>query len=181
MSPSSPSKSRLPIILIGALLAFCLAVVPAFAGAAIDHAAVSAWAETWSTGADVLDDFMAEDVRFKGPFFAFEGRNHYRDIVDLAQRQYSDIDFRPDELLMDGDCGALSWTISEVHKATGNAVKIKGVSILDFEDGKITAEWRVFDAAELARQLGGSVTYPSSDGGGDGDGGEDAAGSAASD
>lgn len=168
-------QTRPRFVFLGALLALCLAAAPAtFAGSttAADHSAVKAWAKAWSTGSDDLESFLSQDVSFSDPFFSFNGLHHYRDLVDFAHRSWTDLELEVDDLIVDGDRGAFSWTISGTHNLTGKSVEVKGVSILRFDGDKISSEWRVYDAADLAKQIGGSVTYPG-DGGRDGSGGGD--------
>lgn len=156
---------RSTIIMLGPLLVFFLAPAPASladADTAAGHPAVRAWIEAWETGADNLDSFLTEDVSYKDPFYSASDRQGYRDIVLRALSDFQDLAFTADDLILDGDRGALAWTGTATHVASGKAVRIQGVSILRFEGGKIASEWRVFDGEELITQIRAD--------GGDGDG-----------
>ena len=145
------------ITVLAALLAGLLAAAPAsFPGstAPSDHAAVSGWLKAWNTGVDNLDSFLTEDVRFEAPYFSARGREEYRNVMMTSLAALRNVEVTADDLILDGDRGALSWSVSSTHIASGRAVHLRGVSILRFEKGKIAAEWRVYDSADLLRQIG---------------------------
>ncbi len=147
-----------PITLACFLLASLLAsvlTIPAGADAPSDNAVINAWLEAWNTGAVDFDSFLTEDVSFRDPFYSKTGHQGYSDLVTIARSSFKDIDFTADDMIVDGDRCALSWTVSATHVGSGKAVRVRGISILRLEGGKIADEWRVYDGAGLMRQING--------------------------
>lgn len=159
----------------GATLFVCwLAAAPAaFAGS--DSAAVAearpetenlvirAWVAAWNAGTgDGLESFLTEDVTFQEPFYSSNGLEGYRDVMRTGLAPFRDHEITIEDLVLDGDRGALTWAARATHDSSSRTVQIKAVSILRFRDGKIAAEWRVYDGASVLQQIG---ALPGGDGG----------------
>jgi len=77
------------------------------------------------------------------------------------RRAFPDVHLTVDEILAEDDKVACQWTFTGTHKgelngtpATGKTVKVTGLSILDFADGKMTRETVAADMLGLMKQLG---------------------------
>ena len=157
------------ITLLGALLTILVAVVsatlatdasPAAETAAARKASLDAWLESWNTGSGDLDSFLSDEVTFKGPFNVTSGLPEYRDLIQRGRTVFNPIELKTDEIVLDGDRAVVAWSVKATHSVLAKPVDMRGVSILHFAGAKITAEWRVYDGAELCRQLGGTVNFP---------------------
>ena len=121
----------------------------------IDHPAVRAWVEAWNTGTgDGLESFLTEDVAFTEPTVSSDDRAGYRRLMRFGLAFLREVEFKAEDLILDGDRGALTWTATATHNGSGRQVRIHGVSTFVFRDGKIAREWRVYDRADFLRQIG---------------------------
>ena len=162
------SRSRPRTALRHVLLAAFLALIPAtLSGEPLESPAIRAWLETWSTGAeDDLDSFLTEDTVLQEPALSSDDLAGYRNLLRIGLSPLRDVEFTADDLMQDGDRAALVWSAAAIHNHSGRPVRIRGVSILHFRDGKIAREWRVYDRLDFLRQIG--VVPGDGDGGGSG-------------
>lgn len=82
----------------------------------------------------------------------YRGTEGARQSVALYRDLFPDLRFVVDEQLSEGDRVASRWTLTGTHR--GRAVRLRGIVISRFEDGKIVEDWASSDTLELARQLG---------------------------
>jgi predicted ester cyclase len=82
----------------------------------------------------------------------YRGTEGARQSVALYRELFPDLRFIVDEQLSKGDRVASRWTLTGTHR--GRAVRLRGIVISRFEDGKIIEDWASSDTLELARQLG---------------------------
>ena len=153
------------ITLLGVLLTLLVAVVSATVAtdaspAAARKAALDAWLESWNTGKGDVERFLSDDVAFTGPFNVTNGLEAYRDLIRRGRTVFSPLELKIDELLLDGDRVVVAWSVKATHAVLDKPVDMRGASILHFAGKKIKSEWRLYDGAELCRQLGGTVNFP---------------------
>ena len=65
---------------------------------------------------------------------------------------FPDLRFIVDEQISEGDRVVSRWTLTGTHR--GRRVRVWGIVISRFEDGKIVEDWAASDTLTLARQLG---------------------------
>jgi predicted ester cyclase len=82
----------------------------------------------------------------------YHGTEGARESVALYRELFPDLRFVVDEQVSEGDRVASRWTLTGTHR--GRAVRLRGIVISRFEDGKIVEDWASSDTLELARQLG---------------------------
>jgi predicted ester cyclase len=82
----------------------------------------------------------------------YHGTEGARRSVALYRELFPDLRFVVDEQISDGDRVASRWTLTGTHR--GRRVRLRGIVISRFEDGKIVEDWASSDTLELARQLG---------------------------
>ncbi len=66
-----------------------------------------------------------------------------------------------DDLVIAGDKAVISFALTGTHEgdlmgiaATGKQVKVNGMVLSRFEDGKIVEEWEILDQLTMFQQLG---------------------------
>jgi steroid delta-isomerase-like uncharacterized protein len=76
-------------------------------------------------------------------------------------RAFPDVCLQRETLLVEGDQVALSWTATATHlgtflriPATGRPVRIRGISLLTVEAGRIVRGSRIWDMAAFLRDVG---------------------------
>jgi steroid delta-isomerase-like uncharacterized protein len=88
-----------------------------------------------------------------------------RSAIEMVYRSwfaaFPDLEFREEQLLVDGDHAALFWTVTGTHEgtfcglsATGRRFTIRGVSLYQVRDGAIIRERRLYDFTALLLQIG---------------------------
>jgi predicted ester cyclase len=82
----------------------------------------------------------------------YHGTEGARQSVALYRELFPDLRFVVDEQVSQGDRVASRWTLTGTYR--GRAVRLRGIVISRFEDGKIVEDWASSDTLELARQLG---------------------------
>ena len=82
----------------------------------------------------------------------YRGTEGARKSVALYRELFPDLRFVVEEQVTEGDRVASRWTLTGTHR--GRAVRLRGIVISRFEDGKIVEDWASSDTLELARQLG---------------------------
>ena len=152
--------SRPRTLLIALLLAAFLAQAPTApagetVGEAKRHPAVEAWLEAWDSGnSDDLDAFLTEDTVLQEPTLSSDDLEGYRNLMRIGLSVLRNVEFTADELILEGDRGALTWSASAVHNESGKPVGVRGASIFHFRDGKIAREWRTYDRVPFLQQIG---------------------------
>jgi len=103
-------------------------------------------------------DYEEEDIaaadKHRSPIAA-------RATMVLYLRAFPDLRLEAENIVIEGNCAAMSWILIGTHRgtlmnipATGRAVKVRGVSMMTIADGKIKRTCRVWDLAGLLRTFG---------------------------
>jgi predicted ester cyclase len=82
----------------------------------------------------------------------YRGHEGARQSVALYKKLFPDLRFVVEDQVSEGDRVASRWTLSGTHR--GRRVKLSGIVISRFEDGRIIEDYAASDTMELARQLG---------------------------
>jgi predicted ester cyclase len=82
----------------------------------------------------------------------FLGLDGVRRSVALYQELFPDLRFVVEEQVSEGSRVVSRWTMHGTHKA--RAVRLRGITISRFEDGRIIEDWGATDTIALVRQLG---------------------------
>ena len=121
-------------------------------------ASLATWIEAWDTGnTDTLDAITAPGVQRTAPDVNANGLEEYKAVIAEVRTVYPDFRITNDGSAVGADGGFVQWTVtgtdSGTEDATGNALRITGISRYQFEDGKIISEFVVFDTAAVLSQL----------------------------
>jgi predicted ester cyclase len=78
----------------------------------------------------------------------------------LYRRAFPDLHIGSDDLVIQDDCAA-SWILTGTHRGvimnippTGRVVRLRGISMIHFENGLVTRAVRVWDLAGMLRTFG---------------------------
>lgn len=82
----------------------------------------------------------------------YHGHDGARRSIALYLALFPDLRFDVEEQVTEGDRVASRWTLSGTHR--GRRVRISGIVISRFEDGRIIEDHAASDTMELIRQLG---------------------------
>lgn len=119
--------------------------------------------ECWDkSDVGVLDELMAPDFTDHDPAPGqAPGREGYKQLTAMYFNAFSDFRVQNEDVIAEGDKAVLRWTAIGLHTgslmgmaATGKQVKLRGIDILRFEEGRIVERWGEFDVFGLLQQLG---------------------------
>jgi steroid delta-isomerase-like uncharacterized protein len=89
------------------------------------------------------------------------GPEAVRLMVTRYLRAFPDLEFTPQETIVQGQRAALVWRARGTHRgplmnipATNRPTEIRGMSLLTVADGKITRETSIWDVAGFLRSIG---------------------------
>lgn len=125
------------------------------------ESAVGTLEEVWNTGNyDLLDAVVATDYRRIAPDQDAEGIEGLKAFMRQVRTTYPDFQIEFTETAFDGDVAFAHWTVTATHTgegavpATGNPIEQSGITMLEFQDGRIAREFVYYDTATLNEQLG---------------------------
>jgi steroid delta-isomerase-like uncharacterized protein len=159
-------------VLTGAIL-LAMLVLPAIAApadgkstTASNAALAEKWIAAWNShNPDKMlplftDDIFYEDVAFGE---ASHGAAELRKFFVSEFEGVPDLDLKLVRADIHNGHGTIEWTFSGTDKAiykTGKKFSVRGVSVIDLRDGKISRNLDFYDSATLMRQVGLLPTPP---------------------
>jgi predicted ester cyclase len=84
--------------------------------------------------------------------FTYRGHDGARQSVALYLALFPDLRFDVEDQVSEGDKVASRWTLHGTHR--GRRVRLTGIVISRFQDGRIVEDYAASDTLELVRQLG---------------------------
>jgi steroid delta-isomerase-like uncharacterized protein len=129
-------------------------------------AALAKFAEGVNTGNyDLFNDVVAPDSIDHDPAPGqVPGPQGYRALFAEMRKAFPDMKVELAKLVADEDNVAFAYTFTGTHKgplmgipATGRKVKIRGMQISQFRDGKMVERWGSSDQLGILQQLGAMI------------------------
>ena len=129
----------------------------------INSAALGKFAEAVNTGNFALfNDVVAPDCVDHDPAPGqVPGPEGYRTFFTQMRTAFPDLSVAPDSAVADDECIAFAYTLRGTHNGpflgispTGKKVKIRGLQISKFKDGRMVERWGSSDELGLLSQLG---------------------------
>jgi steroid delta-isomerase-like uncharacterized protein len=115
----------------------------------------------------VLDEVIHPDYVYRSPDQALQGPEALKDLFTAYRTAFPDLHIEIGELVSTGNKTVISFTLSGTHEddlmgiaATGRQVKVSGMTLSHFENGKIVEEWELLDRLSLFQQLGIVSAHP---------------------
>lgn len=124
----------------------------------LQSAALATVITAWDTGnTDTLDAVMSPGMQRTAPDKNASSLDDYKALIAEVHTVYPDFRITNDGSAVGPDGGFVQWTVtgtdSGVEGATGNSMKVTGITKYRFEDGKIVSELVVFDTGAVLAQL----------------------------
>jgi predicted ester cyclase len=126
--------------------------------------------EVWGRGeVDKLDAIVAPDIVHHDPFDtnAADGLTGMKRTIANYRQAFPDVRFTVEDQLVEGDKLLTRWSSVGTHTGslmgetpTGAEVRLTGMVVERFEDGKIVEAWRNWDVLTLLTRIG--VMVPAS-------------------
>ena len=132
---------------------------------------IDRYIEYWNTGKfDDINNVLSEDfeLRMTPQFEPEKGIEAFKEGVLYWRRAYPDFYIIIDEIIYSANAAAIRWTItatntgSGTHPPTGRSIKVPGMSIIHFSEGKIKDEWIASNNYFWLQQLGYTLVAPDS-------------------
>jgi steroid delta-isomerase-like uncharacterized protein len=108
----------------------------------------------------VSDEILAADYVHHDPGVP-PGREGRKQLAEMHHMAWSDLDFKIEDIVAEGDQVALRWSCSATHTGewmgippTGKRVTWSGIGIHRVKDGKMVESWDMVDNLGLMQQLG---------------------------
>jgi steroid delta-isomerase-like uncharacterized protein len=115
----------------------------------------------------VLDEVIHPDYVYRSPDQVIQGPEALRDLFSAYRTAFPDLHIEIEDLVSADNKTVISFTLSGTHEgdlmgiaATGRQVKVSGMTLSHFENGKIVEEWEVLDRLTLFQQLGIVSIHP---------------------
>lgn len=95
-----------------------------------------------------------------------KGIDRFKEGVLFWRKAYPDFKVLVDEFIWSENAVTIRWTITAsntgegMHPPTGKSVKVPGMSIIHFRDGKISDEWIASNNGYWMKQLGFTLIPP---------------------
>jgi len=109
----------------------------------------------------VLEEVIHPEYRYSSPEGQLEGIDQLRDFIQGLRQGFPDLNLSIDDLFVAENKVCTRFTLTGTHqgeymgiRATGKVIKVTGVVISRFTDGKIIEEWETLDMLGLFQQLG---------------------------
>ncbi|GLS43308.1 ester cyclase [Methylobacterium brachythecii] len=89
------------------------------------------------------------------------GPEGYRQFFTQLRTAFPDMKVEVEKLVAEGDSVAFAYTLTGTHQGdfnghapTGKAIKVRGLQIGQFQDGKMTERWGSSDELGILKQIG---------------------------
>jgi len=122
-------------------------------------AAISTWREVWdSAEVDKLDAIAHSDYTRMAPDQNANSLDELKAFIRQVHETYPDFSITNDGMAAGPDGAFLQWTVTgsdtaRGDDATGNSMRVTGISSYQFSDGKIASELVIFDTGSALTQF----------------------------
>jgi predicted ester cyclase len=121
--------------------------------------------QVWTAGGDSLLDSLAHsELKVAYTHFdrTYEGIEDYRAMLQMTDYFFPDLELTVEQSHPSGNKVTVQWHYSGTHQrgeifgveASGNSIRVQGISVLTFREGLVLQEEGVVDNLALLMQLG---------------------------
>lgn len=121
--------------------------------------------QVWNAGnEDRLDYLAAGDIEVEYTHFGtkYQGVGAYKEVLKMTAGFFPDLRITVNEIIVSGEKSTVLWEYTGTHRngnlfgapPAGKAVKVAGITILEFKDGRVIRERGIVDNLSLLMQLG---------------------------
>ena len=153
-------KQALGFAAVLTILALMWISRPSPAQAAGDDAIGEKWAAAWNShDPDKLVQLYADDIFYEDVAYGEVSHNH-TELRKFAAEEFEsipDVELKVMRTVIHNGHGTVEWSFSGTDKGvykTGKKFTVRGVSVVDVRDGKISRCLDFYDTGTLMRQVG---------------------------
>lgn len=118
--------------------------------------------QAWGQGnMAYVDEYVAPNYVAHDPTMTLQGPEGLKQFISMYRTAYPDTHFTIEDQIAEGDKLATRWTVYGTHQGplfgippTGKQVKVSGITINRYENGKTVESWFSYDALGQLQQLG---------------------------
>ena len=103
---------------------------------------------------DAFDEVIAENCVIHSNEKTVESLETAKRQIRMTIGMYRDIQVTIDDIIAEGDLVAMRTTFKGIFRRNGNEMTSPSIAFCRFKDGKMIEIWRVFDYANIFKQLG---------------------------
>ena len=158
-------KRVLPAVLLAALILPAAAAPPGNKGAAHPNVIAEKWIAAWNShDPEKMLPVFTEDVFYEDVAFG-EVSHGPAELRKFAAGEFAaipDLELKLVRAEIRGGHGTIEWTFTGTDKGvynTGKKFTVRGVSVIDVRDDKISRSLDFYDAATIMRQVGVLPTH----------------------
>jgi steroid delta-isomerase-like uncharacterized protein len=103
-------------------------------------------------------DYVASDV---GQAVLQRGHQGLREMLEAYWKAFPDLQFRVTDRVIEGSRAVIVWVAEGTHQGTimnipptGHPVEVRGVSVIDVQDGLVVRGQYIWDLAGMLRHMG---------------------------
>ncbi|MCG8604241.1 ester cyclase [bacterium] len=147
------------VLIVMALLAMTACTQPDNTGAQNAATLERVVAEVWNSGDfAMLADAIAENFVRHNPVTwdppMIEGRQAFQDYVTKVRKDFTNFNVMVHNRFGQGNLVAANWTVTGTHAESGKDIKVDGITLSRFAEGKLVEEWVAWDTQSIAQQIG---------------------------
>jgi predicted SnoaL-like aldol condensation-catalyzing enzyme len=110
--------------------------------------------EVWNQSRrEAIDEMFPEEAVLHDGRAEYRGPEEFKRFYDSLREQLSDVRVTPLEAISEGDMVCMRWSSTAKHSITGKQLKVTGISILRFKDGRLVEAWQNWDQLGMLQQL----------------------------
>jgi len=117
--------------------------------------------EVWNQGREeTIDELLSADCVIHDGESDARGPEGFKPFFERMRKSFSQINVTCHESITEGDRTCLRWSATMLHTgnglgvpATGKPVRISGMSMMRFANGRFAEAWQNWDALEMMEQI----------------------------
>jgi predicted SnoaL-like aldol condensation-catalyzing enzyme len=112
--------------------------------------------EVWNKGRrEVIHEMLTKDCIIHDGAVKFRGPEEFARFHDGLQAAFTNFKMNPIVSLAEGDLISIYWSAESIHRETGKAVRVTGITVARVKDGKFVEAWQSWDKIGLMAQVPG--------------------------
>ncbi|HEV3279267.1 MAG TPA: ester cyclase [Terriglobia bacterium] len=124
--------------------------------------------EVWNQGRrETIDEMLSPDSVLHDGEVDSRGPQEFKAFFDRMNATFSEMRLHRHEVISEGIYACLRWSVTARHTGdalglppTGREIRITGITMIRFDDGKFAEAWQNWDMHGLIQQITGASAVP---------------------
>jgi predicted SnoaL-like aldol condensation-catalyzing enzyme len=110
--------------------------------------------EVWNQNrAETIDELLPANCVIHDAGTDMRGPEEFKTFHDGLRAQFSEIRVSLHESISEGDMVCFRWACTMQHRNTGKTVRITGISMVRFDEGRLAEAWQNWDLYGMMQQI----------------------------